>query len=374
MVISTPFPPKEGIGYYVYNLSKNLIRIGHKVTVVTRGNWYKTEREDIDGINLIRVQYLPLYPFYLYFHGYFVNRMFKSIESEIDIVHIHSPLVPPINTQRPIITTIHTPMLTDAQYTKVSSLFTLLTKISARFVSYPLELKHIESSSTITTVSKSIANELKEYYLDLNEVVVTGNGVDIDVFKPLQKKSSRNKKYILYVGHIDREKGLFDLLECAKDVCNVLKDVTFLIAGSGRDLNSLKRKTKKLGLTQRVKFLGQIEKKEVVNLYQDVDLFVFPSYHEGLPTALLEAMSCGLPVIATDVRGNREIISDKKNGIIVPPRNPKKLAETIIMLMDDAKLRKTISINAKETVRKNYSWDAITDKYINLYKLLYNKN
>jgi len=370
MVISTPFPPKEGIGYYTYNLSRKLIDKGHEIVVITRGSFKKTQREVIDGIEVIRAPFIPIYPLYIKLHSIFVNKIFKSLESTVDIVHIHTPLSPLIKTDLPIITTVHTPMLTDNRYIKISSFYSFLSKISARLVSYPLELKLLHNSNTITTVSKSISDELKENYVHSDKIKIVGNGVDENFFNFTHKRFQDDKKYILYVGRIDREKGLFDLLECAKYICNDRSDVFFILAGLGRDLNNLKKRVKKENLHDRFTFLGQVNKDQLVKLYQKSTLFVFPSYHEGLPSVILEAMSCGLPVITTNVRGNRDLISDRENGIMVPPRNPKKLAKTISSLLDNKKLCETFSKKAREIIEKNYTWDLISSRFLKYYELL----
>jgi glycosyltransferase involved in cell wall biosynthesis len=370
MVISTPFPPKEGIGYYTYNLSQKLIEKGHDVVVITRGSWNNIERQVYNDIEVIRVPFIPVYPFYIYVHGTFVNKLFKSLESQIDIVHIHTPLPPLIKTSLPIITTVHTPMLTDNQYIQVSSIYSLFSKISARFVSYPLELKLIKASDMITTVSNTIAREMKEYGLNPSDISVMYNGVDEKFFYPTQKTSKENGKYIMYVGRIDREKGLFDLVECGRYVCNEMNNVYFILAGNGRDLSRLKQKTKKVGLENKFKFLGQVDKNQLVKLYQNASIFVLPSYHEGLPGVVLEAMSCGLPVITTDVRGNRDLISNGKNGIIVSSRAPKKLADAIISILNDDKMQNTLGKNARKTIEENYTWDIISSKFLGYYKSL----
>ena len=90
MVISAPFPPEEGIGNYVYGLSTKLIENGHKVTVITRGSRNKKQKEIIEDIEVIRALFIPIHPFYMYLHGIFVNRIFESLESEMDIVHLHT--------------------------------------------------------------------------------------------------------------------------------------------------------------------------------------------------------------------------------------------------------------------------------------------
>jgi len=91
MVMSTPFPPEEGIGYYVYNLSKTLMRKGHTVTVVTRGG-LTTGIDSFEGVKIIRAPFVPVYPFHVHLHGYFVNRILKANESNFDIHSRPHPL------------------------------------------------------------------------------------------------------------------------------------------------------------------------------------------------------------------------------------------------------------------------------------------
>lgn len=370
MIISTPFPPVEGIGYYTYNLSKKLIEKGHEVVVITRGSRNKTKRELFENIEVIKAPFIPIYPFYIHVHGIFVNRLLKSLESQIDIIHLHTPLTPNIKTSLPVITTIHSPMLADNRYIKVSSIFTLFSKISARFVSYPIEKKLIQTSKKITTVSEAVAKELEDYGLDSKEITVMYNGVNEAFFTPNKNKHNGVNKYILYVGHINREKGLFDLAECAKYICCEKSDISFIIAGKGRDLDKMKLKIKKAGIEDKFIFLGQVDQDKLIELYQNASLFIFPSYHEGLPTVLLEAMSCGLPVIATDVRGNKDLISNGENGILVPPRNPKKMAEIILKLIDDEKLIEQLGKNARKTIMEKYTWNDVSNNFLKCYESL----
>ena len=196
------------------------------------------------------------------------------------------------------------------------------------------------------------------------------NGVDEKIFFPNQGRPENGRKYVMFVGRIDREKGLFDLVECGKYICGERSDISFIIAGNGRDLNKLRWKTKKAEVQEKFIFLGQTDRDNLVKLYQNATLFVLPSYHEGLPTVLLEAMSCGLPIIATDVRGNRDMISSGKNGILVPPRDPKKMAEATSLLLENDTLRTSLSKNARKTIEGKYTWDAVSNKFLNCYKSL----
>ncbi len=296
------------------------------------------------------------------------------MESEIDILHIHSPLPPFIKTSKPIVLTIHTPMLTDYRRVKINSIYSLFSKISAKLVSYPQELKLIKASNIITTVSESVAQELKKYYIKNKDIIVTGNGVDEKFFNDKNNKSNDRQKNILFVGRIDREKGVFDLIECAKYIFSTRSDIFFNLAGKGRDLKKLLKKIKKAKIQNRFIFLGQVEKYHIVILYQNASIFVLPSYHEGLPGVILEAMSCGLPIIATDVRGNQDLISQGENGILIPPRDPKKMADELKRLLEDKKLMEFLGKNARKTIIEKYTWKVVSNNFLKCYESLIEKS
>lgn len=364
MVMSTPFPPEEGIGYHVYNLSKKLIKRGHEVTVITRGS-LKSESDLVDSIKVIRAPFIPLYPFHVNIHGFFVNRLFKSIEMEFDVVHIHTPLSPIIKTSLPIISTIHTSMIEDAHHIEVVDLKSFGIKVLTRFVSYPLVLKLIENSEVVTTVSNSVACELKEYY-GFDNAIVVGNGVDEKIFSPSKEKSEEN--HVLYVGRLSYRKGLFDLLKCAKQICQDYY-VKFVLVGRGELEDKLKKKVKEEGLQDKVVFLGHIEHKKLIHLYQNATIFVSPSHYESGPLTLLEAMACGVTVIATATGIASKTIANRENGIIIPPKFPEKMTESIVMLLKDEGLRKKLGKNARKTIEEKYTWDSVTDRVEKFYNL-----
>jgi len=365
IVFSTPFPPREGIGNYIYGLSTKLIEKGHKVTVITRGSWNKTQCEVIDGIDVIKAPFIPIYPFYIYVHGMFVNKIFKSLEPQIDVVHIHTPLSPLIKTSLPIVTTIHTSILTNIRSIEVVDPRSMIERIMGRFVSYPIELKLLKRSDMVTTVSHHVAQELREYGVNPNEVTVIGNGVDETIFTPIKNKTE--DRYILYTGRLGYRKGLFDLIDCGKYICEKYPDVSFIIPGKGPLFDKLQNIVKEIGIQERFKFMGYVSREKLVQLYQNATIHVIPSHYEGLPTVLLEAMSCGLPVVATAVSGNLDVISDGENGILIPPKSPKKMADAISMLLDDDETRRKLGKNARKIIEERYTWERISEKILKCY-------
>jgi len=369
-ITSAAFPPEEGIGNYIYGLSTQLLNKGHSVTILTRSSKGKKPREHLDNMQIIRVPFLRLYPFYMNIHSMMMNRVFRSLESQFDLVHIHSPLVPKIHTTLPTIATIHTPMKIDtlASFHETRNLRTTLWKLSGQFISYPLEVHLLQTANIITVVAKSVAQELQEYPLKNNDLLVMGNGIDNATFTP--GRTTPTERYVLFTGRLSYRKGLFDLIEAAKDVCENHQDVSFIITGSGILIDTLRERINELGLTKRIKFPGFVTREQLITLYQNATIYVVPSHYEGLPTVLLEAMSCGLPVIATAVSGNLDVITPGTNGLLVPPQNPKQLAEAITTLLEDDQLRTTLGNNARSTIEKQYTWDIISEKYLEQYHTL----
>jgi glycosyltransferase involved in cell wall biosynthesis len=369
-ITSAAFPPEEGIGNYVYGLSTQLIKKGHHVTIITRGSRKTPELEHLGNIEILRAPFLPVYPFYMKLHKIFLNSLFKAHEQNFDIVHIHSPLTPPLQTSLPIIATIHTPMKTDteASFNETKNLRTIIWKLSGTFISYPLEVALIKRADLITVVARSVANELQDYPIGQKDIIVMGNGIDSTMFTPIQHNSS--EKYILFTGRLSYRKGLFDLIESAQYVCAHHPEISFYITGSGILSEKLKERISELGLTQHFKFLGFVTREELIRLYQHATLYVLPSHYEGLPTVLLEAMACGLPVVATAVSGNLDVITDQKNGLLIPPKAPQQLAEAITNVLDDENLRKTLGANARKTIEQHYTWDKISDHFLTQYQSL----
>lgn len=367
------FPPNcGGIGIYVYNLSKKLIERGHNVTVLTRGYWKnKCIQENVDGINVYKIFHAPIYPFHVKFHGFFLKNQFKLLKNEFEIVHVHSPLIPSFDTDLPIISTIHGIIKRDIGNKGSKDLNSIFTKFfSKTLISW--EFKSIKNSDMITTVSNSCTDEINDIYNLGDKVVTVNNGVDTNFFVP-KTTNDVNSSYILYAGRLDSRKGLIDLIMAAKYVCKEHSDIKFILVGNGSLEKYLKQKVNKLGLKKNFNFVGFVSNTKILEYYQNSTVYVNPSYYEGLPTTLLEAMACEIASVATNVEGNSELINDGETGLLVPPQNPKILSAAIINLLDDEKLRQKLGKNARQHIVNNYDWEIITDNLEQLYRSLSSK-
>ena len=261
-MVTRELPPDSGgIGYYVYNLSQKLIERGHEVTIITRGPRGRSTQELVEGIEVFRVSFFPVYPFHIWVHGAFVNKLFKSFGSKFDLVHMHSPLVPPIKTSLPIITTVHTTSKIDAKYHEIIDFPSLAERAQSTII-YPFyESKLFNMSQSVTAVSFSVAKELGIYGLDIGKIKVVRNGVDEKIFIPANRHESA-QKYVLYTGRLWARKGLFDLLDCAEQVCRVDPDIKFLISGTGPFFNKIENKIQRKGLHGRVSLLGRVTREQ----------------------------------------------------------------------------------------------------------------
>jgi len=363
-MVCMDFPPvARGIGHYVHYLSKKLIEKGHKVTVLTRGSWKGTTYEKIDQINVYRVRFAPTYPFHLQFHGFFIDKLIRQIEPDFDVIHLHNPLVPLVHTSLPTIITEHGTVKGGIAHREILDLFSLGLKIFSKiYVSH--EKKLLKNVDKITAVSESCVDEIKTFY-GIKDVEITYNGVETNFFVP--GDFNEEKSAILYVGSLDARKGLPDLIKSAIYVCKELPDVKFMLVGRGPLKNKLKKMVDHLDLNENVFFSGYLNRDELVKCYQKSTIFVLPSYYEGLPTTIMEAMSCGLPVIATDVLGTSELVVDGKTGFLVPPKSPDKLSVKILDLLNDKNLRKTMGNNSRELIKEKYDWNIIERNIERLY-------
>ena len=136
------------------------------------------------------------------------------------------------------------------------------------------------------------------------------------------------------------------------------------IVGSGNQKESLEKHAKEKGIN--VEFLGNIPNNELPNILNQHEVFILPSLYEGMPKTLLEAMACGLPVIGTDVGGIREIVEHGRNGLLCGT-DPKSIRETIQVLTNNEKLKRTLGEQAGITIKEKFSLNRLIEKELKLY-------
>jgi glycosyltransferase involved in cell wall biosynthesis len=314
--------------------------------------------------------FLPLYPFHVHYHSIFVNQFFRKIEPRTHLLHLHTPLVMCPKTKLPVLVTVHNSMRADVSSLRLNSSVSILAKLQGP-MSYHIEQGLFSRADQITTVALSVAQELEEYGINPLQVAVLGNGVDIRLFSPNGNRTNSRRPYFLTVGRLGPRKGLDDLINCARLVCEQFQDHLFYIAGSGPFESKLRSLIRRYSLGRQVKLLGHTsDRRQLADLYRGAAAFVHPAHYEGLPTVLLEAMACGCPIVATSVSGTLDVIDDGVNGLLVPPKNPSSLAEAITYLTKQPDLARRLGNAAYQTVKERYSWEIVGRNYLSQYQEL----
>lgn len=370
MISSTPIPPREGIGFYVWNLSHYLTALGHQVQIITRGQIGRMTKQVVDGITIWQPPFWPLYPFHVHFHGLFVDKLVQKLANEVDLFHLHTPLVKWPGSKKPALVTVHTPMKADAGSIPLTNWLGWLIKLQAPF-SYRLEQQLFDKANKLTSVAHSVADELQAYQVDPQEVAVLGNGVDTNIFFPAQEARTPSEPYFLTAGRLAPRKGLKDLIRCAELVVKRYPTFRFLIAGGGPLENELKREIERRNLAQNVTLLGHIQNREqLVELYRGATAYVHAAHYEGLPTVLLEAMACGRPVVSTGVSGALDVVQNEQNGLLVPAKAPPQMAAALIRLIEQPNLAERLGSTAYHTIKERYAWQVVSRNYVAQYESL----
>lgn len=209
-------------------------------------------------------------------------------------------------------------------------------------------------------ISSNIANEDKVS-------LIRGSGVDVDVFN--LKKSERTTINIFLVARMLKDKGVEEFVAAASQLKISNGNVRFILIGDSdiENPSAIRIKSLEKWVSEgMIEWWGKCDDME--NIYQHADIVVLPSYREGLPKVLLEAAACGLPIVATDVPGCREIVQDGINGILVPVKNSDALAIAIKKLIDEPELRESMGVKGRELVEKEFSQDKVIKETLALYE------
>jgi len=244
-----------------------------------------------------------------------------------------------------------------------------------------------KKADVLIAVSRNIVDELVCFYhVSRDKVKLVHNGVDTNFFKPVSydfKMEARVKlgisgdPVILYVGHLGIRKGLQFLIRAVPKIVERFPLAKFVLLGGTpsflgkRDYRQVwSELTGKLGVSKNIVFAGEVRHRNVREYYAAADVFVFPTLYEGLAKALLEAMACGLPVVATNTGGNPDVITDGNNGLLVEPGDVEGLASALTSLLLSPRLAKKLGKNARDTVKKHFTWRIAAEKIMGVYEEL----
>jgi len=347
-----------GAEQMIVDLSRGLRRTGHEVTValMSRG-WLQDELERAGVPTALMPKRRRVDVAYFRRVGKFLRN------NAIQVIHAHefnsnvSGCVIGRMTGIPVVATVH-----GREY--VAS--RLRRRIAYRWVG--------RTAGRVVAVSGTIRRFLAEGVgLRGDNVATIYNGIDTERYEgtagsdPIRRELGIGPGALVVgaVGSLYAVKGHVHLIRALADVARDLPDVACIVAGRGELRAELEDEARRLGLHDRVRFLGY--RSDVPRLLAAMDVFVLPSLSEGLPLSLLEAMAAGVPVVATEVGGNAEVIDDGATGFLVPPRRSDLLAERIREVLGDRSRARAMSLRARRSVQERFSADRMVRDYERLF-------
>ncbi len=368
--MSNLYPPRiGGVEMVVHNLARGLSDGGHQVTVIcSRTSENPRTLEFMDGIEVNRV-YLGL-----------PGRTLKSFLAFFVFFSLDFPrLIGTVRARKPDLINLHFVDSAGFYGLLLNRLFAIPLVVSVHgndVHKFPKESRFqrwilrsvLRRAEFVTGCSQSLLKDALEFEPNIEKKSsATGNGVDLAEFD-LKAPFQGEKPYILAVGRLEHKKGFDILLEAHKIVLERFPNLDLMIAGEGVECPRLEDVVKRLNLSDEVKLVGKVERGRLIELFKGCDFFVLPSRIEPLGIVNLEAMAAGKAIVATRVNGVPEIVIDGVNGVLVEPENPWALAEGIVHLLEDGDLREKMGRAGKELVERKYTWNRITEGYLDVFK------
>lgn len=361
--------PIGGAETVVENLTNVLAQKGHEISIFTTSASSKDKVEEYNDITVYRYG-----TNFKVASGKFSLSLLKGpLKYPTDLVHVHvsvpmgdiAGFLYAKKKNKPLIVTTH---LDVGSYKGViiKSFYYLYCKLITKLLS---------RADTIISPSEYYINEAGVSEKYRNKIVVIPNGINIEDFDvPYSKEECREKlalsspeRILLCVGNLEPRKGFDILLKAMPKILKNVQDTKLVFVGNGIMSDVLKSLADNLGIFEHIKFAGFVDESKKVLYYKSADIFVHPSIYEIFGIVNLEAMACGVPIVASKVGGIPDVVKNGENGLLVPPRDSEALADAIIHLLENEDIRVKMGKNGRKKV-ENYSWKRIAEETEKLYE------
>ncbi len=389
-------PHCGGQGGYIRNLSRALIRLGHRVDVLS-GQPYP---ELADGVRLVKIPSLDLYnaenPFRVpkvrelgdwinlnewigtstmgfpepHTFGLRAWKYLKHRMDRYDIIHDNQSLsygLWAIQRRKPTVATIHHPITVDRDIAVASEPDFWKKLKHLRWYSFLGMQKRVSRTLPhIITVSGCAKDDIcREFDLPADRFSIIPNGINTDLFYPVSG-IKREKNRLIVTNSADTPlKGLHYLLQAVYTIRQT-RDIRLVVVGKPKKNSIVSRMIRSLGIADSITFTGRISYEEFVRQYARATMAVVPSVYEGFGLPAGEAMACGVPVISTTGGALPEVVGDA--GILVPPADPDALQHAILRLLDDPELAASYGKAGYDRVQRHLTWEAAAQSTVEAYR------
>ncbi len=360
-----------GVEKAVYEISKVLVKSGLDINVLTLNTQKTSKFEKLDDISIYRANAIGVSEVIGAQSTISTDALFLALrvcrEVNPDILHAHNiffsttmvaALVKRV-VRKPLVVTMHLGSM-NLLGGIIGFLTSAYERTAARWI--------LNSSNHIIAVSRAVLEQGLSLGIPRHKVSVIPNGVNLQDFSPSRRKVNRSEaKKIVFVGRLLFNKGVQYLVKAAPAILS-RHPVEFVIVGDGPMKYDIVRMTETQGVRHAFKFLCAVP--SVSEVLRESDIFVRPSLTEGMPLTVLEAMACGLPVVATRVAGTPEIVTHGVTGLLCPPRDVERLAEAILKLVENPEMASHLGSNARRFVEQYHGWHGVAEMTHHVYDIL----
>ncbi len=361
------YPTTGGSGVVAAELGKGLASRGHKVHFITHGLPARLSHFD-ENIAFHKVD-LGDYPLFGQFTPYSLNMAVKIREVadqfDLHLVHVHYAI--PYATCAFLAREMLKPKLVKTVTTLHGTDITLVGMMPSF---YEITRFSVSVSDAITAVSRFLKDQTVEAFRIKKPIDVIHNFVDCNEFRPAREAGVRQKlapggeKLIMHASNFRKVKNIPAVVKVFYDVQKTIP-CRLVFIGDGPEREPIEKMCSDLGVRSLVTFLG--EQEYVADILPAADCFLLPSEHESFGLSALEAMSCGVPVIASNIGGLHEVIDDGTTGHLCGPNETGCMTEILLELLTDEAERKNMGIRSRERAKREFGKDKIIEQYISIY-------
>ena len=231
-----------------------------------------------------------------------------------------------------------------------------------------LERGNFYLSNRIIVESHGVINFLG---LDKYKQKVVASGaryIDTEAFR-ITKELDERKNLIGYIGRLEEGKGVMNIVKAMPLILERRDNLKFFLGGYGPLRDRIEDELRNNNLSQKVELTGWIVHDKIADYFNELKLFILPSYSEGLPTGVLEAMACGTPVLATPVGGIPDVIKDGETGFVLEDNSPEWIAKNVIKILEHQNLDEIVK-NARKIIEKEYTYEAAVERYKRIFETI----
>jgi len=378
VVTGTFHPEPGGPSTYLYNLLGDLVQRGHEVAVITYGDLEEEYDYPYLVMRISRRQPIPVRLIKFVYH-------ILSIGRRYDLLFVNNYGLPAVVANAFLRKPMAIKLVGDFAW-EYSIRHGLIDKnegiddFQRKRYSFEVELLkrvqlfYVSKAGAVIAPSRYFKGIISGWGIPQDKIGVIYNAIEVSEYDPAcskeeaRKRLGLNGKIILTVARLTPWKGVDRIIEVLPEIRRQMNEANLVVVGDGPELGNLQRLAGELGVKGYVSFVGRVPHEEVPYYLRAANVFVLYSGYEGLPHIVLEAMATGIPVILSNKGGNREVVEEGVNGLLVPMGNQEKLREAILRVLRDGELAGEFVERSREKVARSFAWDVMVERTLDVFQ------